>query len=354
MTAAPHNGNSPRAAALFQGDAAVCGVGSLPFVSTAAALDFVARWCPEVPFWPQLRRVSPREAMIPQTFGPHTRHLAPIKDECAFALPAGRAGRFLSALDRAEARFDRANAAGFFAFVEACTAGKFPAARALKGQAMGPVTLSCSLLLDGQPLVDREESSVIADYVVRLARWQCEALLKLSPTVLLVFDEAYLGMALRQRPERRAAVVDLLRSVVLRVRRPGVRVGLHCCDEIPLALLGDIAPDLYSFDAFHGGETFASDPAAAAFVAGGGYVAWGWVPTLDDLSGLDPENLTQRWAEASGRLAAAAGVEADRLPARSLVTAACGLAGSSEATCARSFEIARAVSAAFARRMVTS
>jgi len=83
-------------------------------------------------------------------------------------------------------------------------------------------------------------------------------------------------------------------------------------------------------------------------------VAWGWVPTLDDLAAVDPQALVDRWWSAGGRLAAASGMDAARILSRSLVTASCGLAGSSVATCERSFAIARAVSAGFARRLVSS
>jgi hypothetical protein len=331
-------------------------VGSLPFTAPAAAIDFVAQWCPTVPFWPQLRRRSPREAMIPQTLGPLFKHLVAVRGEYAYAVPAERLDRFVASLDRAEVHFEPGNAAGFYAFVEACEQGRFPAAQALKGQAMGPVTVACSLVVDGETFLDRAVlRTAVADYVTRLARWQSEVLLRLSPAVILVLDEAYLGTALRRRPDHRPAIVDLLRSVILRVRRPGVLVGVHCCDEIPLELLNEVAPDLFSFDAYHGGEAFGADPAAGRFVGAGGHVAWGWVPTLDDLSRVDPDAMAQRWLTASEGLAAAApGRGLERILARSLVTASCGLAGSSVATCERSFALARTVSEAFARRAVSS
>jgi hypothetical protein len=221
---------------------------------------------------------------------------------------------------------------------------------------MGPVTVACMLLVEGSPLFDHPHArAAIGDYVVRLARWQSDTLLAHAPSVVLVLDDAYLGAALRQNPERRGAVVELLRSVILRVRRPGVVVGLHCCDQIPLSVVADVEPDLYSFDAYHGGGGFAADVDARRYLAGGGHVAWGWVPTLDDLDGVDARALAARWLEAARRLAAAGeGVDLERIRARSLVTASCGLAGSSEATCRRSFELAREVSIGFARLLASA
>jgi hypothetical protein len=342
-------GNAPsHAAAWFCGGGAVSGVGSLPFMAVAPALEFIARRCPDVPFWPQLRRMSPREAMLPQTFGANMRHLAPLRDEHGFGIPVSRTRAFFEALERADAALDPSCAAGFYAFVEASRGGAFPHARALKGQLMGPVTVSCSITADNTLFIDHIGCrNAIADHIVRIARWQVDALLKCSGSVLLVLDEAYLGVALRQVPERRDAIVETLRSVILRVRRPGVLVGIHCCDDVPFSILNDIDADLLSFDADHGGAAFAGDLEARRFVAGGGHVAWGWIPTLDDLSAVDPAAIVDRWRSAAELLGGnEEGIERVRM--RSLVTAACGLAGSSIATCERSFELAGQISAGFA------
>jgi hypothetical protein len=348
MTTAPGNTSSPIPAAWFVGAGAVCGIGSLPFLAVAPALEFIARRSPGVPFWPQLRRMSPREAMLPQTFGANMRYLSALRDEHGFGISASRAGKFFEALERSDAILDPACATGFYAFVEACRAGAFPSARAVKGQQMGPVTVACSISADSTLFIDNPGFRAgIADYVVRLARWQVDALLKCSSSVILVLDEAYLGVALRDAPARRAAVVEMLKSVILRVRRPGVLVGIHCCDQIPLSLLGEIDADLFSFDADHGGEAFGADPDARRFIESGGHVAWGWIPTLDDLSAVDPGTVVARWRHAAELLGGnEEGVE--RVRTRSLVTAACGLAGSSVATCERSFELAAQISAGFA------
>jgi hypothetical protein len=95
----------------------------------------------------------------------------------------------------------------------------------------------------------------------------------------------------------------------------------------------------------------ADDPAARRYLASGGRVAWGWIPTLDDLSGVDPAEVVGRWWNVATRLAAGGdGVDAARVAAASLVTASCGLAGSSEETCERSFALAAEVSRGFAQR----
>ncbi len=339
--------------AWFCGEGAVTGVGSLPFVDPGRAIDFVARVAPELPFWPQLRRVSPREAMIPQLLGPAFKHLVAVRDEYMFRIPSDRVDRFISTLGRDDARIEPANAAGLYAFVDAFERGAFPSARAAKGQLMGPVTTACSLDVDGAAALEHAQvRDAVANHVVRVASAQAEMLLRVAPSVVLVLDEAYLGVALRTRPEQRGIMVELLRSAVLRIRRPGVLVGMHCCDRIPLAVANDIAVDVLSFDAHHGADLFAVDVEARRFLADGGQVAWGWVPTRDDVSGVDPVAVAHRWWDVAQRLCDPdAGVDLARIQCRSMVTASCGLAGSSEATCERSFAIAHEISKRFRERV---
>ncbi|HXV15114.1 MAG TPA: hypothetical protein VEC56_12985 [Candidatus Krumholzibacteria bacterium] len=355
MGAFPSPASENRSAAWFCGDGAVTGVGSLPFVDAARAIDFVARHAPEVPFWPQLRRLSPREAAIPQVLGPAFKHVVVVRGEYAFHVPADRMDRFAAALARDDAKLEPGNAAGFYAFLDAFARGAFPEARAAKGQIMGPVTTASALESGGHSLLqDVEMRRVIAEHVARMANSQAEALLRVAPSAILVLDEAYLGVALRARPELRPAMVELLRLVVLRVRRPGLLVGLHCCDELPFSVLNEIAPDVFSFDAHHGGAVFAADPDARRFVAEGGHVAWGWVPTRDDLRGVDAAGVADRWWSVAQRMVEAGDdIDIARIRCRSLVTASCGLAGSSEATCEHSFTLAREVARRFVERADT-
>ena len=350
MGALPSPASEKRFAAWFCGDGAVTGVGSLPFTEPSRAIAMIARCAPDLPFWPQLRRLSSREAIIPQFLGPAFKHVVGVRGEYAYHVPADRLDRFTASLARDDAKLEPANAAGFYAFIDAYGRGAFPNARAVKGQTLGPVTGACALETDDGPLIENDEMRVVvADHAVRMANWQAEALLRVAPSVVLVLDEAYLGVVLRTRPEIRNDVTALLRAVVLRIRRPGVLVGLHCCDELPFAVVAEIAPDVLSFDAHHGAAAFANDADARRFLAEGGHVAWGWVPTRDDLSSVRADAVVDRWLGVAKRITEAGdGIDLSRIRCRSLVTASCGLAGSSEATCERSFVLADEISKRFA------
>ena len=47
----------------------VTGVGSLPFVDADEAVEFVAEFSPELPFWPQLPMRAAGEGVIAQGMG---------------------------------------------------------------------------------------------------------------------------------------------------------------------------------------------------------------------------------------------------------------------------------------------
>jgi hypothetical protein len=70
----------------------------------------------------------------------------------------------------------------------------------------------------------------------------------------------------------------------------------------------------------------------------------------DDLAGVCVEAVADRWWAVCKRLSRLAGIEPGSLHSRSLVTAACGLGGSSEETCGQSFALAAEVAQKFAHR----
>lgn len=263
----------------------VTGVGSLPGGDPAAALELVARWCPELPFWPQL----PARADM----------LAEVEQGPALA--------------------------GWSAFLEAARAGRFAQAHALKGQLVGPVTLLAARgLAPGDPAA--------APLISRLEGWalaQARALAAHGPA-LIVLDEPALGA----RPEALA----LLRPLLSALRSAGVAVGVHTCAPPAWALLRALAPDLVSFDAARDLEAAAGDPDCRALLEAGAWLAAGIVPTDGSAGALRAGDLFRRLWLAWRRLGDPA-----RLAARTLISASCGLGLRPPAEVPVSFGLARAV-----------
>jgi len=79
-------------------------------------------------------------------------------------------------------------------------------------------------------------------------------------------------------------------------------------------------PDILSFDDHEGLELFFSDRDAISFAQNGGMVAYGLIPTLQDLRALRAERIFARWLT----LASLAG-DPEQFAWNAMVTATCGL-----------------------------
>jgi methionine synthase II (cobalamin-independent) len=229
----------------------------------------------------------------------------------------------------------------------------FESARAVKGQIVGPVSW-------GLTVTDQERRSVLyddvlADAVARHLRlqaaWQERTLAGLAPQTIIFVDEPYMasfGSAFMA--VERGEVIALLNEVFGGLR--GLK-GVHCCGNTDWSLLLETSVDILNLDAYAYAETLALYPdALRAFLARGGIIAWGIVPTTDDaqVHAQTVEGLTDRlWAAL--RRVAGRGVSLDALLSAALVTPACGLATLSEAAAARALELLAGVSARMRREV---
>lgn len=303
----------------------VTGVGSLPHRSVAAAVRFVARHAPEVPFWPQLPQRAAGEGMLAQCF-PDLLHGEP-------GSLSGRLGdraALLAALaDPVALTPDRAG--GLWGFAQAVRHGAFPAAVALKGQLVGPITAAAALP-GGVDCQDAELLRAIARRIVGLARQQLALLPDHLPR-LLVLDEPVLGL-LPERGRRAPLLALVLGETLAAIRRPGVLVGVHCCSQPPMDLLGEIDPDLISFDAHAGLETFLADPAAGVWLRRSRLLAPGIVPTVPTATLADAPHLADRL------IAAVRALPPDQRPRTLLLSPSCGLSSLALSAAARTFQVA--------------
>ncbi len=322
----------------------VTGIGSLPFTSPADAIEAVARSCPHVPFWPQLPRLSDREAIIGQGLGVVSEWVEPRSEGYGYKVKDGALDRVVDALHCDGGELTPANAIGFGAFEQALAAGRFESAVAVKGQIEGPITLSAYLFHQGRPfLSDPALFAAVAFHISQIICWQIDRLKTAGLPVLLFVDEPALclevsaGSAVSEE-RRLSALAATLDSARLR----GAYAGLHCCAARPLSRMCRVRPDILSFDAHDGLELFFSDADSIAFARSGGIVAYGLIPTWQDLSALRAEHIFTRWLT----LASLAG-DPQELACNAMVTATCGLGLLTPESARQSFRLAHSVGRLF-------
>jgi len=306
----------------FVAAGAVTGIGSLPLTSITSAIRSVAEFSPEVPFWPQMPQLSEQESVIGQGLGIVAELIEPRNEGYGYQVKEGRLNSVLEILHRSSGELTPANAAGFGAFEEALSSGVFSSAVAVKGQIEGPITLSAYLFHKGRPfLSDPALFAAVAFHVSQIIAWQIDRLKSSGLPVLLFVDEPALCLEASvtnavSEEQRLNALVATLEDA----RSRGAYAGLHCCAARPFERMCRVNPDIISFDAHEGLDSFFSDWHALDFVQQGGTVAYGIVPTRPGLNAVDSASIFIRWLKA----ASLAG-DPQKFAQRAMITATCGL-----------------------------
>ncbi|MBI2870752.1 MAG: hypothetical protein HYY14_03480 [Candidatus Omnitrophica bacterium] len=287
----------------FRPRGAVTGVGSVAWTEPERALEVILRYCPEVPYWPQLPLRAQSEGMIEQALS----------------------GAELSA----------ESAAGFFYCMERLKAGP-PAFRYFKGQITGPWTLAFQT---------KKSPEAVVDSVRAKALQQAREIKSRSLVPIIFLDEPCL--VLLEKPAfqtERENLAPLLKHLIDELKEEGALVGVHHCADGAWDLMLECGADIVHFDAFHFMDSFLESlEALRGFFQNGGCVAWGIVPTRGELRRLKAAELVERIQMAFRKLAEV-GQEPPAIFERSLVSPACGLAGLAQADNVWVFEICQAVS----------
>src|ERR1700691_5247350 len=219
----------------FVAAGAVTGIASLPLTSITSAIRSVAKFSPEVPFWPQLPQLSERESIVGQGLGIIENLIEPRNEGYGYQVKEGQIDSVLELLYRSNGELTSTNAAGFGAFEEALSSGLFSSAVAVKGQIEGPITLAAYLFHNGRPFLAAPALfAAIVFHVSQIIGWQIDRLKSAGLPVLLFVDEPALCLdapVVNAVPEERR--LDALAATLEGSRIRGAYAGLHCCAARP-------------------------------------------------------------------------------------------------------------------------
>lgn len=323
------------------------GIGSLPHHNADAALSFSFKM--GIPFLPQIPLRNPWEYMIAQALEgiPGLRVERDGSVQLELEIWKSRAAdlerRFESAFS--EARTEWSAFEGFepspavsslwqpFAW-EAAEA-RVPLA---KIQIAGPLTAQWALKIDDGSTVDRHPRLASQIYRMVLARGiGMGRRLKASGIEPLLFlDEPGL-YAYSQKNPRHLLALRELKLMIQALQKEGIRVGLHCCGETHWPSLLGATPstglglDVLSIDTGLSLETLAKDPSFEKFIAEGGALSLGVIPTSRNLRAaeIDPRKRVEHLLGTLKRVWGAQGEKRGLkklLFSNALFTPACGLA----------------------------
>jgi hypothetical protein len=303
------------------------GVGSLPHQDAGAAAALVLRCLPELPAVPQLPCRSPREQMITQAL------------QGVSGVEIARDGSFtvtdaLGPHVAIDTSIDRSAHGGLLAFVDAANALPRPPKR-VKVQVAGPLTLGVALSRAGVP---RARAFATAARIAREWANAIEAYLRQQlpgSAVVLFYDEPALVQWRNDDPPLdRELATDVLSAALA---APDCTTGVHVCGEGDLQVALAAGPNVVHLDA--GAVDLRDAVGIGRFLEGGGWIAWGAVPTHGPI-GEQPtpmwKSLLGVWCELTRR-----GCDPVQLRQQALVAPACGLAGHGASQAERAMLLAR-------------
>lgn len=315
-------------------------IGSLPVSDYAEALELIMAHTPHIPLWPQLPS-NPLERMMNQ-FIEGLPGVVESDGKTYFDLsgPDFEAEQlafyeeYLAAADNPAStltsrfRVSEARARGLYDLKK--IASHHPQIMALKGQITGPFTLLTGLADQDHRLGYYNDSfrEMAVKALAMKGAWQVEFLKDLQVPVLVFIDEpalAGLGSSAFISIAKDDIAQDL-GEVIGAIKQSGGLAGIHVCANTDWNFLLGLELDILSFDA-HGffDRLITCKEQIHAFLARGGVLAWGIVPTADIASIMaeSAESLVALWEKQTDQLVGGAW-DKTAILAQSMITPSCG------------------------------
>ncbi len=310
-------------------------IGSLPHLDPSGACDVVLKNILEIPFWPQLPHANFREGMEIQ----YCEGLpCVVIEESKQRMYFDTSGDITPALEKFYENYMAENldffaispdfSRGLYAMEDKLKAQRPTTVRMFKNQVTGPITMGLGRTDENKRAVFYND--VLRDVVVKgiemKARWLLRKFNFLGVPQICFIDEpilsafgssTYVGV-------QRSDVVQQLHEVIEAVHKEGGLAGVHCCGNTEWTILIDAGVDIISFDAFEFGETIAYYPdRVKEFLATGGILAWGIVPTTPKIGHENADSLIQKLTARIDHLASK-GIDKDLIWRQCLITPSCG------------------------------
>ncbi|MBN2242444.1 MAG: hypothetical protein JW793_07115 [Acidobacteria bacterium] len=325
----------------FSPRGAATAIGSFPHREPEPACGLILEHIPEIPVWPQLPNADFRERMeIQFSEGMPCVVVDERKGRAYFDTggdPAGELEKFYESV--AEENLERFRVSpgysrGLYHMEKKLSSMDLSNVLFLKCHVTGPLTFRLVVTDEARRPIYFNE--IFRDVVVRSialkARWLLRRYRPLGRRQICFIDEPiFSAFGSTYASPRRDDIVGCLAEVVEAIHKEGALAGAHCCGAMEWTLLIDAGVDIMSFDAFGYGETVGNcADRVRAFLENGGVLAFGIVPTSEEIRGQTPESLAGR-LEALVKNLAFRGIRGDLVREQCLLTPSCGTGSLTEA-----------------------
>jgi len=320
------------------------GIGSLPHRDPEEACRLVLDTC-DIPFWPQLPNLSFKESMVSQySEGLPCIRVDEQKETVWIEKNNDEIMKFYETCSEdCTIAVSEKYANGLFAFLKTIDKKQF---QVLKGHVTGPLTFSLGLKDSEKRFVyfDEELREICLMLLKAKIRWQVQLLKSYAEQVIIFIDEpiltalgssSYLGVdpleSLRLLKETSEAIENA----------QGIS-GIHCCSNADWSLVINSNVRIINFDAYDYIETIMIYPEEfKRFLQGGGYLAWGIVPTTDAIKDVNLDLIKRHFESGIERLSKL--VPSTLLLSQILLTPSCGAGSRSIEEAVKVFQILRAL-----------
>ncbi|MGR3220762.1 MAG: hypothetical protein ACUZ8H_13240 [Candidatus Anammoxibacter sp.] len=318
----------------FKANFSATAIGSFPHERVEDACDLVLRTIPEVPCWPQLAARSVCEEMCIQ----YTEGLPGFKVDPEQKIGLwDTSGDFDSDLEVFYNKYLEKDinhfaispkySSGFKPLLDLIEKTGTEKLRAIKGQIVGPITLA-GITKDKNKIAvinDNTGFDAIVKMLAMKACWQLEQFKKFNVTKIIFVDEPYLaGIGSAFANIKTTQVVDSLNEVFNAIHESNGLAGIHCCGNTDWAMLINTTVDIVNFDAYGYMDAlllYWRD--VKAFLERGGILAWGIVPTTEDINKATVNSLVSKMESGIDKLISK-GIDPTLIYQNSLITPSCG------------------------------
>lgn len=308
-----------------------CAIGSLPFIAPDEAVDYVLNEFRGIPFWPQLPKRTFLENMYVQYSEAFPARVIDLDRGHIHFETKTRLDELAEFYDHVLAKdldyfsISKEYAAGLHAMLKKLDGKKLPG---LKGHITGGVSYSLFVSDEKEKLLAFDENffDVSVKGCLLKGLWQIKQLAPFTDDLIIFSDEPGIaGFGSAFVPVEEKQIRQALEYYVPKLQESGVKVGMHCCANTQWSIIIDSGIDILSFDAFSYFDNLVlySD-SLKAFLRKGGIIAYGIVPTDEQVFSLAPSELLKMLTSHIDELAKL-GIDKQTLAAQSMITPACGL-----------------------------